>query len=93
MFVLSFLFGAMISTTWTALVSIGLAIASYSVLGGKGKGGGSAADGSYYVSLTSESYYTDGGEPPGKWFGQGAKALGLVDRMETAGAEPDHVKG
>ena len=82
MFVLSFLFGATISATWAALVSICLAIASYSVLGAKGKGGGSAADGSYYVSLTSESYYTDGGEPPGKWFGQGAKALGLVGKVD-----------
>lgn len=32
----------------------------------------------YYQSLAQEDYYLEGGEPPGKWLGQGAKALGLA---------------
>ena len=31
----------------------------------------------YYISLAREDYYTQGGEPPGRWFGQGARSLNL----------------
>ncbi len=31
----------------------------------------------YYVELAHEHYYLQGGEPPGEWHGDGAKALGL----------------
>jgi conjugative relaxase-like TrwC/TraI family protein len=31
----------------------------------------------YYTELAREDYYTHGGEPPGRWLGQGAKALEL----------------
>ncbi len=31
----------------------------------------------YYLGLASEDYYHSGGEPPGRWGGSGAKALGL----------------
>jgi len=31
----------------------------------------------YYDELAKEDYYLEGGEPPGKWFGQGASALNL----------------
>ena len=30
----------------------------------------------YYIDLAREDYYLKGGEPPGKWHGQGAVALG-----------------
>ena len=35
-----------------------------------------AGQGDYYLELAREDYYTKGGEPPGHWHGQGAKALG-----------------
>jgi conjugative relaxase-like TrwC/TraI family protein len=31
----------------------------------------------YYMDLAREDYYVEGGEPPGKWFGNGAQRLGL----------------
>ncbi len=31
----------------------------------------------YYLDLANVEYFHDGGEPPGQWFGRGAKALGL----------------
>ena len=37
----------------------------------------------YYIELAAEDYYLSGGEPPGRWIGQGAKALalcGIVDK-------------
>lgn len=38
--------------------------------------------GSYYVGLAREDYYLEGGEPPGRWWGQGAQALGLSGEVE-----------
>jgi conjugative relaxase-like TrwC/TraI family protein len=38
--------------------------------------------GHYYVNLAKEDYYIAGGEPPGLWFGRGAFALGLTNRVE-----------
>lgn len=35
----------------------------------------------YYQSLSKEDYYLEGGEPPGIWWGDGAKALGLEGRV------------
>lgn len=35
----------------------------------------------YYIDLSSEDYYLDGGEPPGKWHGQGADALALQGQI------------
>lgn len=32
----------------------------------------------YYQNLAQEDYYLHGGEPPGKWLGEGALALGLA---------------
>ena len=32
---------------------------------------------SYYTKLASEDYYLGSGEPPGRWWGSGAEALGL----------------
>jgi len=50
----------------------------------------------YYLQLGREDYYLEGGEPPGVWFGQGAKALGLAGEVERnplrslfAGFAPD----
>lgn len=39
--------------------------------------GGSGGPGDYWLSLAREDYYLAGGEPPGRWHGQGAAALGL----------------
>lgn len=41
----------------------------------------------YYTELSREDYYTEGGEPPGQWFGSGATHLdltGTVDKVELA---------
>lgn len=35
----------------------------------------------YYVELAHEHYYLQGGEPPGEWHGDGAKALGLSGQV------------
>ena len=60
-------------------------------VGSKGSGGAQ-----YYLNLAREDYYLNGGEPPGKWYGLGADALGLrgVVRPEPfqnvfAGCSPD----
>tara|TARA_Y100001937_G_scaffold89915_1_gene121611 strand:+ start:6268 stop:8838 length:2571 start_codon:yes stop_codon:yes gene_type:complete len=37
----------------------------------------------YYEELAKEDYYTQGGEPPGKWIGRGARALMLSSTIET----------
>ncbi len=39
-------------------------------------GGGS---GEYYLSLAQEDYYLEGGEPLGRWWGDGAERLGLSE--------------
>lgn len=36
-----------------------------------------AGQGEYYLNLSREDYYLSGGEPPGRWMGSGARALGL----------------
>lgn len=35
----------------------------------------------YYADLAREDYYTRGGEPPGRWWGEGARTLGLHDAV------------
>jgi len=37
----------------------------------------------YYDELAKEDYYLDGGEPPGKWLGQGASALSLSGEIRS----------
>ncbi len=37
----------------------------------------------YYSNLAREDYYTSGGEPPGQWFGRGAKELGLTGKVNA----------
>lgn len=37
----------------------------------------------YYEELAKEDYYTQGGEPPGKWIGRGALALVLSTYIDT----------
>jgi len=39
--------------------------------------------GDYYLNLASEDYYLKGGEPPGKWYGEGAKELGLTGEVKS----------
>jgi conjugative relaxase-like TrwC/TraI family protein len=39
--------------------------------------------GDYYLNLASEDYYLKGGEPPGKWHGEGAKELGLRGEVKA----------
>ena len=41
------------------------------------------SNGKYYVELAVENYHANGGEPPGRWIGGGASALGLPDRVNT----------
>lgn len=44
--------------------------------------------GEYYLSLSREDYYLEGGEPPGEWLGLGASKIGLsgeVGREELKG--------
>ena len=43
-----------------------------------------AGQGDYYLNLAQEDYYTKGGEPPGEWFGEGAKAQGLAGEVEAS---------
>lgn len=40
------------------------------------------AQGSYYVSLAKDDYYTQGGEPNGIWHGQGADRLGFEGEID-----------
>ena len=35
----------------------------------------------YLINLAKEDYYEIGGEPPGKWHGNGAKFLGLTHQV------------
>lgn len=59
-----------------------------------------AGQGDYYVTLAQSDYYTRGGEPPGRWVGSGAKAVGLegvIDEREFLnlfrGLRPDGTPG
>lgn len=44
------------------------------------KSGGEAAN--YYLSLVNSAYYTEGGEPAGRWIGTGAANFGIVGEVE-----------
>ncbi|NEQ47541.1 MAG: relaxase domain-containing protein [Leptolyngbya sp. SIOISBB] len=41
----------------------------------------------YYLDIAKDDYYLAGGEPPGKWHGQGAAALALASKIE-----PEHFR-
>lgn len=48
------------------------------MLSSKGiKAGDASGASAYFEGLAVEDYYTNGGEPPGRWIGQGAERLGL----------------
>ncbi len=47
---------------------------------GSGKAG-------YYLSLTATSYYVEGPEPDGLWYGLGAEAFGLAGKVEARDLE------
>lgn len=48
------------------------------MLSSKGLKAGDAGEmAAYYEGLAAEDYYTNGGEPPGRWIGQGAERMGL----------------
>jgi conjugative relaxase-like TrwC/TraI family protein len=40
-------------------------------------------DEDYYLDLAAEDYYTNGGEPPGKWVGGAAPLFGLIGKVEN----------
>ena len=40
------------------------------------------SSGEYYREMARGEYYTGNGQAPGQWFGPGAKALGLVGKVE-----------
>lgn len=44
--------------------------------------GSSKQEVGYYADL-GEDYYVDGGEPPGTWWGTGAKELGLSGKVDA----------
>jgi Ti-type conjugative transfer relaxase TraA len=46
-----------------------------------------AGHSNYYLDLAREDYYTNGGEPPGQWYGQGAEVLGFMGKVEA-----DHLR-
>jgi conjugative relaxase-like TrwC/TraI family protein len=37
----------------------------------------------YFLGIANPDYYTAGGEPPGRWYGRGAEALGLAGKVEA----------
>ena len=43
----------------------------------------SSGQAGYYLGLAREDYYLSGGEPPGRWFGEGAERLGLSGEVEA----------
>jgi conjugative relaxase-like TrwC/TraI family protein len=43
----------------------------------------SGGQGEYYISLGREDYYTEGGEPPGRWVGEGASRLKLGSEVKA----------
>jgi conjugative relaxase-like TrwC/TraI family protein len=43
-----------------------------------------AGSGEYYLKLAQEDYYLEGGEPPGRWLGKGARFLGLEGTVNKA---------
>lgn len=50
-------------------------------------------DGSYFLDLATTDYYTQGGEPPGYWLGEGAAQLGLKDKPITRDGLRNILKG
>lgn len=44
----------------------------------------SSGQASYYLGLAAEDYYLKGGEPPGRWYGDGARQLGLTGEVQDA---------
>lgn len=43
-----------------------------------------SGQGEYYQKLAVEDYHLEGGEPPGRWLGQGGQTLGLEGVVEAA---------
>lgn len=53
------------------------------MLSSKGiKAGDAGSMAAYYEGLAAEDYYTNGGEPPGKWIGHGAERMGLEGEVK-----------
>jgi conjugative relaxase-like TrwC/TraI family protein len=42
----------------------------------------SGGQGNYYLALARDDYYLKGGEPPGKWLGEGTRELGLTGTVD-----------
>ena len=58
----------------------------------------SGGDQGYYLKLTNTAYYTEGGEPPGQWYGLGAREFGLSGTVQQEHLERlcngfDHLTG
>lgn len=48
-------------------------------------GGGAGSAAKYYEELAKDDYYTNGGEPPGVWYGKHAENLGLAGQTVQRG--------
>jgi conjugative relaxase-like TrwC/TraI family protein len=71
-------------------------VVSINVLGKAQRGGSGPFDGKYFMNLANSKYFTEGGEPPGQWYGRGAASLGLQGEVDAiafehllAGRRPD----
>ena len=58
-----------------------------------GAGKDASASAEYYENLATEDYYNEGGEPPGKWIGEHAKALGMDGEQVAKGELAAALKG
>lgn len=71
-------------------------VVSINVLGKAQRGRSGPFDGKYFMNLANSKYLTEGGEPPGRWYGRGALSLGLHGEVDgtmfehlLAGRRPD----
>ena len=71
-------------------------VATILALGGFGGTGTTAGIADYFTGDCAVDYYVEGGQRPGVWFGDGARALGLNGHVERsqfenllAGRSPD----
>ena len=62
-------------------------VASILALGGFAGNGSASGIAEYFTGDCNGEYYINGGQPPGVWFGDGARALGLTGTVDRGGFE------